>query len=122
MREPLWNAVRDVPLLPWSPRAKTLIIGFDYVKVYFESSISWFLYTDAVHQIDTCDSRAFDGTNEERFRRWTDALTQVYSDTGKMLFYSLVEWQSFDAWTWGPSIAHSWRSPYLVFSDSYWGS
>lgn len=27
-----------------------------------------------------------------------------------MLFYSLVEWQSFDAWTWGPDIANSWRS------------
>ncbi|GLB35796.1 putative alpha galactosidase A [Lyophyllum shimeji] len=65
--------------------------GFDYVK------------------IDNCDSGSFQGTNAQRFKRWTDALTQVQAETGKMLFYSLVEWQSFDAWDWAPHIANSWR-------------
>ncbi|KAF9015722.1 glycoside hydrolase family 27 protein [Cyathus striatus] len=65
--------------------------GFDYIK------------------IDNCNSGSFQGTNEERFKRWTDALIQVKNETGKMLFYSFVEWQSFDAWVWGPSIANSWR-------------
>lgn len=77
-------------------------------------------------QIDNCNSGSYNGTNESRFQQWTDALTQVKSDTGTMMFYSLwvyryypiyasthrkysVEWQSFDAWTWGPSIANSWR-------------
>lgn len=61
-------------------------------------------------QIDNCNSGSFSGTNPERFQRWTDALVQVQQETGKMLFYSLVEWNSFDAWTWGPAIANSWRS------------
>ncbi|KAF8899109.1 glycoside hydrolase superfamily [Infundibulicybe gibba] len=65
--------------------------GFDYIK------------------IDNCNSGGFVGTNAQRFQRWTDALNQVKSETGKMLFYSLVEWQSFDAWTWAPALANSWR-------------
>ncbi|PFH52279.1 glycoside hydrolase family 27 protein [Amanita thiersii Skay4041] len=65
--------------------------GFDYVK------------------IDNCNSGSFNGTNPERFQRWTDALTQVKNETGRIIFYSLVEWQGFDAWTWGPSIANAWR-------------
>ncbi|KAF8167401.1 glycoside hydrolase family 27 protein [Crassisporium funariophilum] len=64
--------------------------GFEYVK------------------IDNCNSN-FVGTDEARFRRWTDALIQVQRETGKMMFYSFVEWQSFDAWVWGNSIANSWR-------------
>ncbi|KAF5352733.1 hypothetical protein D9756_005871 [Leucocoprinus leucothites] len=66
-------------------------LGFDYAK------------------IDDCNSGSFSGTNPERFQRWTDATTQIQQETGKMLFYSFVEWQSFDAWTWGPPIANSWR-------------
>ncbi|KAF8899110.1 glycoside hydrolase family 27 protein [Infundibulicybe gibba] len=65
--------------------------GFDYAK------------------IDNCNGDGFPGSNAERFKRWTDALIQVKKETGKMLFYSLVEWQSFDAWTWAPAIANSWR-------------
>lgn len=76
-------------------------LGFDYAK------------------IDNCNSAGFNGTNPERFQRWTDALTQVQQETGKMLFYSLVEWQSFDAWTWGPALANSWRIYDDIQSD--WG-
>lgn len=65
--------------------------GFDYAK------------------IDNCNNDGFSGSNADRFKRWTDATTQVQSETGKMLFYSFVEWPSFDAWTWGPPIANSWR-------------
>lgn len=66
-------------------------------------------------KIDNCDGGSFKGTNPERFKRWTDALTQVKAETGKMLFYSLVEWQSFDAWVWAPSIANSWRSKRCLY-------
>jgi len=36
-------------------------------------------------------------------------LNMLHEKTGGMFAYSLVEWPSFDAWTWGPAIANSWR-------------
>ncbi|KAG6919034.1 hypothetical protein DXG01_009744 [Tephrocybe rancida] len=81
--------------------------GFDYIKVFqFLDPFGWQVIPP---QIDNCDSGSFQGTNAQRFKRWTDALNQVQEESGKMLFYSLVEWQSFDAWTWAPPIANSWR-------------
>ncbi|KZP14578.1 glycoside hydrolase family 27 protein [Athelia psychrophila] len=65
--------------------------GFDYAK------------------IDNCNSGSYSGTNQDRFTLWHDAQVKVQSDTGKVLFYSFVEWQSFDAWVWGPAVANSWR-------------
>ncbi|TFK41875.1 glycoside hydrolase family 27 protein [Crucibulum laeve] len=68
--------------------------GFDYIKV---------------NRCNILPTGSFQGTNEARFKRWTDALEQVQAETGKMLFYSLVEWSSFDAWVWGPNVSNSWR-------------
>ncbi|PPQ64085.1 hypothetical protein CVT24_008898, partial [Panaeolus cyanescens] len=64
-------------------------------------------------KIDNCDSYGFSGSNEQRFRRWKDALVQVQAETGKMMYYSFVEWNSFDAWKWGPDVANAWR----IFDD-----
>ncbi|KAF9567826.1 glycoside hydrolase family 27 protein [Agrocybe pediades] len=75
--------------------------GFDYTK------------------IDNCNSGSYNGTNASRFQRWTNALTQVKAETGKSLVYTLVEWNSFDAWTWGPNTANAWR----IYDDiqANWG-
>ncbi|KAF8575792.1 glycoside hydrolase family 27 protein [Ramaria rubella] len=80
-------------------------LGFELTDAY--SFLSWgFDYV----KIDNCNSDSFNGTNAERFQRWTDALNTLNQfEDGAMFVYSLVEWQSFDAWTWAPAIANSWR-------------
>ncbi|KAF9055972.1 glycoside hydrolase [Panaeolus papilionaceus] len=60
-------------------------------------------------KIDDCNSYSFVGTKEQRFQRWKDALIQVQQETGKMMYYSFVEWVSFDAWKWGANVANAWR-------------
>ncbi|KAF7970851.1 hypothetical protein HWV62_22740 [Athelia sp. TMB] len=84
--------------------------GFDYAKVN-ETYSQPFRdgKTDAPMKIDNCNSGSYSGTNQERFTRWHDAQVQVQNETGKTLFYSFVEWQSFDAWVWGPEVSNSWR-------------
>jgi len=64
-------------------------------------------------QIDNCNSDHFQGTDELRFKRWTNALAQVEKETGVKMYYSFVEWQSFDAWKWGKNVAHAWRSTFI---------
>lgn len=83
-----------------------------YAKVWksIPFSKTWLLI---VRKIDNCFGEGYGGPHEERFRRWSDALTQVHKETGIWMYYSFVEWQSFDAWEWGGRVANTWRSKYL---------
>ncbi|KAF9531889.1 glycoside hydrolase family 27 protein [Crepidotus variabilis] len=68
-------------------------------------------------KIDNCNSGGYKGSNEQRFKRWSDALTQVHRETGVWMYYSFVEWQGFDAWLWGKNVANTWRMYDDIFDN-----